>query len=163
MRSLGVRTGVLLGVVLAIAASCACQTVPRREIARPRVLVVGDSLVVESQDAIRTQLPEVRVVARTGAAPCSLIDEVVRAARSADVVVLAFSGNNSFLAPCMTGCGSPDRWRLPGQLRGLLGTYRCVEAAYGAHPGVGRRTRSEQRHGTQCRRGMGDHQGCPGR
>jgi hypothetical protein len=103
MRSLGVRTGVLLGVVLAIAASCACQTAPRREIARPRVLVVGDSLVVESQDAIRTQLPGARLVARTGAAPCSVIDEAVRAARSADVVVLAFSGNNSFLAPCMEG------------------------------------------------------------
>ena len=103
MRSLGVRTGVLLGVVLAIAASCACQTAPWRDVARPRVLVVGDSLMVESQDAIRTQLPGVRVVARTGAAPCSLIDEAVRAARSADVMVLAFSGNNSFLAPCMKG------------------------------------------------------------
>ena len=103
MRSLGVRTGVLLGAVLAIAASCACQTAPRREIARPRVLVVGDSLVVESQDAIRSQLPGASVVARTGAAPCSVIDEAVVASRSADVVVLAFSGNNSFLAPCMKG------------------------------------------------------------
>lgn len=103
MRSLGVRTGLLLGVVLAVAASCACQTAPRRTVAGPRVLVVGDSLVVESQDAIRSQLPGVRVVARTGAAPCSVIDEAVRVASSAHVVVLAFSGNNSFLAPCMKG------------------------------------------------------------
>ena len=119
MRSLGVRTGVLLGAVLAIAASCACQTAPRRTVARPQVLVVGDSLVVESQDAIRSQLPGVRVVARTGAAPCSVIDEAVRVASSAHVVVLAFSGNNSFLAPCMNGS---DR-RIGGAYRDSYGDY----------------------------------------
>jgi hypothetical protein len=103
MKSLGVRNGVLLAIVLAFVTSCACQAAPRRAVVRPRVLVVGDSLVVESQDAIRSRIPDATVIARTGAAPCSLIDEAVRAARSADVAVLAFSGNNSFLAPCMAG------------------------------------------------------------
>jgi hypothetical protein len=103
MKSLGVRNGVLLAIVLAFVASCACQAAPRRTVARAGVLVVGDSLVVESQDEIRRRIPNATVIARTGAAPCSLIDEAARAARSADVVVLAFSGNNSFLAPCMNG------------------------------------------------------------
>lgn len=35
------------------------------------VLVVGDSLVVESQDVIRERLPGSIIVARTGAADCS--------------------------------------------------------------------------------------------
>lgn len=67
------------------------------------VLVVGDSLIVESQDVTRERLPGSIIVARTGAAPCSMIDEATAAASSADVVVLAFSGNGSFLAPCMAG------------------------------------------------------------
>lgn len=65
--------------------------------------MVGDSLVVESQDVIRERLPGAIIVARTGAAPCSMIEEATAAAPSADVVVLAFSGNGSFLAPCMAG------------------------------------------------------------
>ena len=126
MRSLGART-VLLMVALTSIASCAFQATPAssRAIARPRVLVVGDSLVVEARAAIEAKLPGVRVVARTGAAPCSLLDVAVAAAPSADVVVLAFSGNDSFLAPCMTG--SDHR---------IGGAYRDSYEAYAARIGT---------------------------
>ena len=122
MRSLGART-VLLMVALALLGSCAFQAVPSssRAIARPRVLVVGDSLVVEARSAIEANVPGARVLARTGAAPCSLLDVAVAAATSADVVVLAFSGNDSFLAPCMTG--SDHR---------IGGAYRDSYEAYAA-------------------------------
>ena len=92
-------------VALTLLGSCAFQAAPAssRAAARPRVLIVGDSLVVEARSAIEARVPGARVVARTGAAPCSLLDVAVAAATSADVVVLAFSGNDSFLASCMTG------------------------------------------------------------
>lgn len=89
----------LLVLLVGTIAGCGCQPAA----GKPRVLVVGDSLVVESQDAIRARIPGAKILARTGAAPCSMIEEAVSASRSADVVVLAFSGNNSFLAPCMKG------------------------------------------------------------
>ena len=103
MRSLGARA-VLTVAVLAVLTSCACQVAPRNVRVSPgKVLVVGDSLVVEARSAIEERVPGARVVARTGAAPCSLLADAVAAAGSADVVVLAFSGNDSFLAPCMSG------------------------------------------------------------
>jgi hypothetical protein len=96
MRSLGARA-VLTVAVLAVLTSCACQVAPRNVRVSPgKVLVVGDSLVVEAKAAIEARVPGARVVARTGAAPCSLLADAVAAAGSADVVVLAFSGNDSF-------------------------------------------------------------------
>ena len=114
-------------VALALLGSCAFQATPAssRAAARPRVLIVGDSLVVEASAAIEAKVPGVRVLARTGAAPCSLLDDAAAAATSADVVVLAFSGNDSFLAPCMTG--SDHR---------IGGAYRDSYEAYAARIGT---------------------------
>lgn len=84
-------------------AAAVTVAVPSRLPIDAEVLVVGDSLIVESQDVIRERLLGSTIVARTGAAPCSMIEEATAAASSADVVVLAFSGNGSFLAPCMAG------------------------------------------------------------
>ena len=121
MRSLGARA-VLTVAVLVVLTSCACQVAPRNVRVSPgKVLVVGDSLVVEAKAAIEARLPGARVVARTGAAPCSLLADAVAAAGSADVVVLAFSGNDSFLAPCMSG--SDQR---------IGGAYRDSYEAYAA-------------------------------
>ena len=95
MRSLGARA-VLTVAVLAVLTSCACQVAPRNVRVSPgKVLVVGDSLVVEAKAVIEARVPGARVVARTGAAPCSLLPARSQR-RSADVVVLAFSGNDSF-------------------------------------------------------------------
>lgn len=91
-------------IVLTIVAAVGVLALSGCEPPAPRkVLVVGDSLSVESQDAIRERIPGARVLARTGSAPCSMIDEAVSVAKGYDVVVLAFSGNGSFLAPCMRG------------------------------------------------------------
>ncbi len=125
MRSLGARA-VLTVAVLAVLTSCACQAAPRNLRVSPgKVLVVGDSLVVEAKAAIEARVPGARVVARTGAAPCSLLADAVAAAESADVVVLAFSGNDSFLAPCMSG--SDHR---------IGGAYRDSYEAYAARIGT---------------------------
>ena len=125
MRSLGARA-VLTVAVLAVLTSCACQVAPRNVRVSPgKVLVVGDSLVVEAKAAIEARVPGARVVARTGAAPCSLLADAVAAAGSADVVVLAFSGNDSFLAPCMSG--SDHR---------IGGAYRDSYEAYAARIGT---------------------------
>ena len=126
MRSLGARTVLLIATALGLLSSCACQAAPARARApQARVLVVGDSLVVEARAAIEAKVPDARVVARTGAAPCSLLAEAVVAARSVDVVVLAFSGNNSFLAPCMKGSD-----------RRIGGAYRDSYESYAARIGT---------------------------
>ena len=125
MRSLGARA-VLTVAVLAVLTSCACQVAPRNVRVSPgKVLVVGDSLVVEAKAAIEARVPGARVVARTGAAPCSLLAAAAAVAGSADVVVLAFSGNDSFLAPCMSG--SDHR---------VGGAYRDSYEAYAARIGA---------------------------
>lgn len=85
--------------VLALLGGCGCQPAPSNKL---RVLVVGDSLAVESSAAIKARVPGAKVVARTGAAPCDMLNQATREAKSADVVVLAFSGNGSFLSNCMT-------------------------------------------------------------
>ena len=125
MRSLGARA-VLTVAVLAVLTSCACQVAPRNVRVSPgKVLVVGDSLVVEAKAVIEARVPGARVVARTGAAPCSLLADAVAAAGSADVVVLAFSGNDSFLAPCMKGADHR-----------IGGAYRDSYEAYAARIGT---------------------------
>jgi hypothetical protein len=104
MRSLGARA-VLTVAVLVVLTSCACQVAPRNVRVSPgKVVVVGDSLVVEAK--IRHRGEAARRPGSSSNRRCALL-ATRRRGRSGgvcdDVVVLAFSGNDSFLGAVHVG------------------------------------------------------------
>lgn len=102
--------GALVAVVLVVVGLSACQP------ARPRVIVYGDSLAWESareiQDWAAARGYEAVLHTRFGGAPCSLYDTMRqdRATRPA-VVILTFSGNTDYLAPCVGKGDYPASYR----------------------------------------------------
>ena len=127
---IGPRITVAVGIV-ALLAACSGSSKPRSETTPspgpttsaspttataqpgpvlPRVDVWGDSLTVQSGDALRVQGRAhglaVTVSAYVGLAPCDLARFVLRSlVRPPAAVVLAFTGNN--ITPCMQRAGKP--------------------------------------------------------
>lgn len=107
LRRLVAAVAVALPLVAGLAA---CQP------AKPIVIVYGDSLAWESSREIRDWAAargyEALVHTRFGGAPCSLYDQMRQdRARKPRVVVLTFSGNTEYLAPCVGSGDYPESYR----------------------------------------------------
>src|SRR5947208_8810 len=93
---------VLALVVVVVAGGMPAGAAPR---VRPRILFIGDSLLVEASGFVRTLVaqggPDVEVDAAGGTAICDWLGQApaIRDRFRPTVVVMAFSGNS--LTPCM--------------------------------------------------------------
>lgn len=134
-----VVAGIVLLAALVVAPQAGAQVAPR-----PRVLLFGDSLLVEAASQVRTMAAkagvDVDVEALGGTAVCDWIPAApaTRARFRPDVVVLAFYGNN--LTPCtrdalqrtVTGPALGMRY-LVDVLR-MIDTLRGVRSIYLVRP-----------------------------
>lgn len=127
VRRTALSAAVLLAVATALVWSPAQAATPAAPAERPRILVLGDSLVWEAvgplQALARNAGVDLEVHAFGGLAPCDgLRDAEDGMRRDPQVVVASFSGNA--LTPCMRGATSGlalrDRYALDaGRLRQL--------------------------------------------
>lgn len=93
------------------------------------VLVVVDSMIVETAGALNRQSTadiQIDVAGQFGATPCDALNRIENADRY-DRVIFAYSGNGSFLSPCMTADQDADLYGT------YLGAYRQLESLVGAN------------------------------
>jgi hypothetical protein len=119
---------ILAAVVLGLVAlaACACNVTPKTAHEKPTLLVFGDSLTVQSEDAANFLYgSQYRIVFRAvgGSGACDWSSEAVvdRAAYRPSAVVVAFSGNTS-------NCSVAD-WNR-AKCTGVIGNYRANLAVF---------------------------------
>lgn len=129
---------------------------------RPHVIVYGDSLVWESTTEIRQWAAargwDATVRTRFGGAPCSLYD-TMRSDRGLRprAVILSFSGNSSYLAPCV-GADVVASYRAQVHEVKRIWTGRGAHVAFASVPRLPQETSERVQ---EVFRGVAPHLGMP--